>query len=712
MVEGIVYTGYARNSRFYIKWWRTSIWNNSSNCGSNINWELHLENNNQWYSNALGINAIEINGKQVYGSNTWSNYKTKGDYVLASGNTQVQHNNDGTKKITVLLKGWFYQHGEKSGQNEFTLDNIARAPEFEIQPYQLVADDETIMKIFYKPSKTLSSVQYRMIVEGNEWEYAEWQNIDVINGEWNSTDGCTFKVYSMASSFDGSAITYYLQMRIMSDENGIWKESKVIAIKPLAKPNFINFKDKQTFKIGDIITLNFSNPLNRTLILIINNNEKKIKEYKFKGTTFSGINEADFIEEFYKISAKNKSTKVEFELGLMFEYGNEIEFSNMKNIVINCNGSEKPKLEYFDFYDDNKDVVFWTGSNDIIIQGLSNLKARVMHENKMQTQKYAVADHYKFGYGNIEKSIDSNISGDIIADFGIPTSSGNYKITATAVDSRKMETTLSKELKIYEYHKPILYVFGERKNHFEDETEISINGKISEILVNGTNKNAIQKIEYRYRADYGNFTPWKQLVVSSVDTEFRLPKLFLNLDSEKSFDIEVQVTDNFKTTIEKLRIDSGKSIFSIRTDGNCYVGDDKVTTERWNGAYSAEGHSNLEFCSGGRIQTKPEVLFSNWNGDNSDTITLNKNIYNYNRLLIYYKDTVRHHVTSKIVSARNSLTTLDTLSTHGDNIRMTARTYLINNTTLQSTKSLVILLPANTRYEANELAILEIDGIK
>ena len=120
----------------------------------------------------------------------------------------------------------------------------------------------------------------------------------------------------------------------------------------------------------------------------------------------------------------------------------------------------------------------------------------------------------------------------------------------------------------------------------------------------------------------------------------------------------------------------------------------------------------MEFCSGGRIQTKPEVLFSNWNGDNSDTITLNKNIYNYNRLLIYYKDTVRHHVTSKIVSARNSLTTLDALSTHGDNIRMTARTYLINNTTLQSTKSLVILLPANTRYEANELAILEIDGFK
>ena len=132
----------------------------------------------------------------------------------------------------------------------------------------------------------------------------------------------------------------------------------------------------------------------------------------------------------------------------------------------------------------------------------------------------------------------------------------------------------------------------------------------------------------------------------------------------------------------------------------------------WNGSYNDNNLSSLKYCVDGEIQSKPKILFSNWNGDNSDTINLSDDIYNYDRLLIYYKDNVRHHVTSKIVKARVGLITLDMLATHGDTIRMNVRTYELKNTSLNSTKSLVILQPANTRYETNELAILEVSGFR
>lgn len=132
----------------------------------------------------------------------------------------------------------------------------------------------------------------------------------------------------------------------------------------------------------------------------------------------------------------------------------------------------------------------------------------------------------------------------------------------------------------------------------------------------------------------------------------------------------------------------------------------------WNGTYKDDNSSNLKYCTDGEIQSKPEILFSEWNGDNSNIITLKHTIHNYDRLLIYYKDNVRHHVSSKIVKARNGLVTLDMLTTHNDTIRMIARTYELKNATLTSTKSLVILQPANTRYETNELAILEISGFR
>ena len=130
----------------------------------------------------------------------------------------------------------------------------------------------------------------------------------------------------------------------------------------------------------------------------------------------------------------------------------------------------------------------------------------------------------------------------------------------------------------------------------------------------------------------------------------------------------------------------------------------------WNGSYNKDNLSNLKYCSDGKIESKPKVLFNNWDGDTSNTIKLNDDISNYDRLLIYYKDNIRHHVSSKMVKARGSLITLDMLATHGDTIRMNVRTYELKNTTLNSTKSLVSIQPTNTRYEANELAILEVDG--
>ena len=132
----------------------------------------------------------------------------------------------------------------------------------------------------------------------------------------------------------------------------------------------------------------------------------------------------------------------------------------------------------------------------------------------------------------------------------------------------------------------------------------------------------------------------------------------------------------------------------------------------WDGSYNDNNLSSLKYCAAGEIQSKPKILFSNWNGDTSNTIQLDDDIYNYDRLLIYYKDNVRHHVTSKIVKARIGLITLDTLVTHGDTIRMNVRTYELKNTSLNSTKSLVIIQPTNTKYEANEIAILEVSGFK
>lgn len=123
--------GSGGRSYLYVKWNRTGTWN-SSNCGSNIKWELWLHNGNQWYSNSIRCYEIYINGEEVSEGGTFSNYTSSGEFKLLEGTTDVPHNNDGTKTFNINFSGWFYSATNVSGDANFTLDTIPRASSFTV----------------------------------------------------------------------------------------------------------------------------------------------------------------------------------------------------------------------------------------------------------------------------------------------------------------------------------------------------------------------------------------------------------------------------------------------------------------------------------------------------------------------------------------------------------------------------------------------------
>lgn len=626
---------------------------------------------------------------------------------MSSGDLDVNHDNEGNKQITVKLIAWFYSLGSKTAQQDFQLDNIPRKGNFEIQP-RCTYKEENIIDIYYKPDKPIKSVQYSIMENGT---YSKWNNIEVISGDWKT--GATFRIKNLKINTD-----YSIKVRIDTFGNGLYRESNELRIRTLDIPHLIQSSIPKIMQFYDNPRIEVYNPLSRPVWIVMNFIfENGTKEpVIFKKITNNIFNEFNDNEIWKKMLQYSSLISNGFNCELGLSRSSETPEMYDRNIIhYEYKNVRGPSFSNFEYRDINTDVKNITKNDQVIIKGLSDLEVVISFENSMYPHDYALDSYYNFRCDtNFLDRVNSNRVPEesTKGNLGKIIHAGEKVIEVTAYDTRKLGMTVQKIINVYDYNKPILYLDAVRKNKFENETALNIKGVFDLLNINNKNINTIKSIKYRYKEINGEFNNWSSINFSIKNNEYIANKIILNLENTNEYVIEVIVEDNFKETKESINVSSGLSIFSIRTDGNCYVGDDKVTTERWNGAYSAEGHSNLEFCSGGRIQTKPEVLFSNWNGDNSDTITLNKNIYNYNRLLIYYKDTVRHHVTSKIVSARNSLTTLDALSTHGDNIRMTARTYLINNTTLQSTKSLVILLPANKRYEANELAILEIDGIK
>lgn len=125
--------GYVTNqishSRFYFNWQLTG--QNVGDNKSNINWQAGLTNNlsggtDLFYSNAVKIYSVYINGSGNLGSGTWSNITTSGDHQLLSGNIDIYHNSDGTKDFGASMSAWTYSASNYSGSSAWTLPAIPR----------------------------------------------------------------------------------------------------------------------------------------------------------------------------------------------------------------------------------------------------------------------------------------------------------------------------------------------------------------------------------------------------------------------------------------------------------------------------------------------------------------------------------------------------------------------------------------------------------
>lgn len=123
--SGTIKTNTEYDSYFWIKWSQKSqsVENNSTT----INWSCGVYCGHNFYSNAVRMSAVSINGTQVYAGGTYSNYN-KGDHTIATGTLSISHNTDGTKSFTIsAFTGWLYSdHDYSASAQSYSLTQIPR----------------------------------------------------------------------------------------------------------------------------------------------------------------------------------------------------------------------------------------------------------------------------------------------------------------------------------------------------------------------------------------------------------------------------------------------------------------------------------------------------------------------------------------------------------------------------------------------------------
>lgn len=97
--SGIVKTNTVYDSFFWVKWELAG--QDIAGNKSTISWSCGITPGHKFYSNAVKMSAVTINGSQVYAGGTYSNITDYKERTLASGTLTIAHDSDGSKTFTV-----------------------------------------------------------------------------------------------------------------------------------------------------------------------------------------------------------------------------------------------------------------------------------------------------------------------------------------------------------------------------------------------------------------------------------------------------------------------------------------------------------------------------------------------------------------------------------------------------------------------------------
>ena len=156
--NGSLNTNTYDNSYFYVNWQTAnSEEDRIANNRDIINWQAGIVSGAYWYSNAVRIYSIDINGTRVFDGGVWSNIYHETKQLASGSNIIIPHNPDGTKSFNITISAWLYSDGNLSGSQTFTLDTINR---YAVTNNVVGNNIEGMFKVNY--TKYVSSYKYKL----------------------------------------------------------------------------------------------------------------------------------------------------------------------------------------------------------------------------------------------------------------------------------------------------------------------------------------------------------------------------------------------------------------------------------------------------------------------------------------------------------------------------------------------------------------------
>lgn len=503
--------------------------------------------------------TVTINGTVYSGS--IANYDGSSTVTLKSGTQTVTHNTDGSKSIAYSFSvtdtsGQSYTSGSASASGTLTLSNIAR---YGTSNQSLKSRTETSIVMNWSSDSTIDYL----------WYSTDWGTTWKAVGSVNAKSG-TYTINQPSNSTNNLAAntTYNIITRVRRKDSQLTTNSSKLSVTTYDFPYCTKMPN---FTIGDSVTLEFYNPLNRTFTMyVLGNDNSTILEVAMAGTNRPSAGGETSVANLYKSipNAKSGTYKVKVV------YGSSTITKTGGTYSIK--GNETPTVGTITYADTNTTVTAITGNNQHIVQNQSNLKVTY---GVATAKNSASISKYTFTLNGVTK--ESTTAGGTI-DFGKINSGSNLTLTVKVTDSRGLASSTTKTITILPYSSPNALVTLNRKNNYEDETYLTVDGSVAS--VNSKNKMTIQ---YRYAIVGGSYNSFTTIADNT--------KYTLSLPKANVYNFNVVVTDSFGSKFDKVYV-LNKGVFpffidtvknsagvnrlpihenSFEVDGDIYAGDIK-----------------------------------------------------------------------------------------------------------------------------------------
>lgn len=537
-LSGSFYKYPVDNFGLYCTWSATqSVTGNYSDVTLNVYLKYYTLNVGSRSDSTVSINGVS----ETYTAPAISDSSADYDLTLLKTYTvRVNHNSNGTKTGVALSAYWRFS-GTYSGTS---ITSITASTTIDLD-----AIDRTA------PTVTCSISN----ITANSFKIAATSSATADQWFYSLDDGGSSTLFSSTAGTSASTTvtglspntTYYVRAMVRKKSNQVYGETSSVTVKTLggaiinscptitADATTVTFKPNVTvYDASYSYYLSIYNGSTEYLALSARTWSKGTAD---RTITLSQTERADLLDAMVSIKSFTATIKVVTKSGTT-QIGST---SSCTCTVQTTSANSAPTMTSFSYKDSRSATSTLTGNDQLFIQGYSYLyviPGVATAKNGASIVKYAATCN---GVTN------SNTTGAAINLYEV-SKSGTVDVVVTATDSRGYTVSSTQQITVIPYAKPkVSNISLRRTNDIEAEMQLTFNGSISPITVDGTQKNSLLYVQYRYKltsaTSYGSYTSILSSVTQS-GTSFSFSNLELcSLDANSSYDFHIYIRDQLNT---------------------------------------------------------------------------------------------------------------------------------------------------------------------